>query len=71
MDLYKILLALGKIGGEFKIKSFLKLNEIALNNEVKDFDYSEILRNYNYLMEQLGVVPFDEELLPKGVPTTL
>ncbi len=71
LDLYKILIALGKVDREFNIKSFIKLSESALNKEVKYFDQVQILLNYDHLMEQLGILPFDEELLPKGVPTTL
>ena len=70
-DLYKILIALGIIDREFNIRSFLKLSDLALDNEVKECDCKELLRKFNHLMEQLGVVPFDESMLPKGVPITL
>jgi len=69
--LYNILISLGKINRGFNMKTFLKLSEMALNNEVNDYDYKELLKNYNHLMEQLGVIPYDEEKLPKGTPITL
>jgi hypothetical protein len=68
--LYRALVRSGVINGTFDFEAFDKLTERALNEEMPGYDYSELLTGLETVMTQLGVLPFDESLLPPEDPKT-
>ncbi|MCX8031018.1 MAG: hypothetical protein N3A59_05510 [Thermodesulfovibrionales bacterium] len=69
-DILSILVRSKIIDGKFDYDSFDKLIDRAINEDILDFDYSELLLQYESLMKQLGIMPFDESELPKERPDT-
>jgi len=69
-SVYSILHRSGIIDGSFDYEEFDMLVERALAEEISDYDYSQILREFETLMTQLRVMPFDEQELPKEDPST-
>ena len=67
---YNILLRSNAIRGDFDYDAFNSLVETALNGEMPDFDYGEMLKSFESLMTQLKVMPFDEASLPAEDPAT-
>ena len=59
-----------KKAGRFDYDAFDRLTEHALNNELETFDPREVLAGFETLMTELGVMPFDEEELPREDPKT-
>ena len=67
---YIVLVRSGVLDGTFDFKAFDRLTEKALNEEIPWFDYRELLAGIESVMTQLGVMPFDESLLPPEDPKT-
>ncbi len=68
--LYAALVRAGVIDGKLDFEAFDRLLERALNEEMPSYDYRELLANIEAVMTQLGVMPFDETLLPPEDPKT-
>lgn len=68
--LYQILSRSGVIDGGFDFAAFDRLMETALQRELTGYDYRGLVRGIEALMEQLGVMPFDESCLPPEDPKT-
>ncbi|MDA8077938.1 MAG: hypothetical protein M0Z79_03255 [Nitrospiraceae bacterium] len=68
--LYRVLVRSGVIDGRFDYEAFDRLVEKASEEEMPDYDYSELLTGIESVMTQLGVMPFDEAALPPEDPTT-
>ena len=69
--LYSILLSYGRIDGSFDFKRFLKLTVKAINNELQEFKDDTFMKDFDWLMEQLKVLPYNENMLPQEQPITL
>jgi hypothetical protein len=69
-DLYAALVRAGVINGEFDFEAFDRLTERALHEEMPEYDYEALLSGIEAVMTQLGVMPFDETLLPPEDPKT-
>lgn len=69
LTIFKVLVRSGVLDGRFDYEAFNKLVEKSLNQEMVDYDYSDILKEIESVMTQLGVMPFDEEL-PEEAPST-
>ena len=69
--LYAILLSYGKIDGTFDLSRFLKLTVKAIDNELKEFKDDAFMEDFDRLMEQLAVLPYNENPLPQEQPITL
>jgi len=68
--LYAALVRAGVIDGKFDFEAFDRLTERALHEEMPGYDYQELLSGLETVMIRLGVVPFDEALLPPEDPNT-
>ncbi len=69
-DLYKILVRSGIIDGKFNFDKFVnEIVERATYDEMKDFDYTELLKEIENILTQLGIMPFDENELPPEDPS--
>ncbi len=68
--LYAALVRGGVIDGAFDFSAFDRLTERALHEEMPGYDYTELLAGIESVMTQLGVMPFDETLLPPEDPKT-
>jgi hypothetical protein len=55
---------------KFDYSAFDVLVEKASQEEMPDYDYSSMLRDYEALMHCLGVMPFNESDLPPEDPST-
>jgi len=69
--LYSILLSYGKIDGKFDFTGFLKLTVKALNKELNEFKYDTLINDFDKLMEQLKVVPYNDNSFPQEQLITL
>jgi hypothetical protein len=69
-ELYAVLVRSGVIDSEFDFEAFDRLVERALHEEMPEYDYRELLSGIEKVMTQLGVMPFDETLLPPEDPST-
>lgn len=69
--LYAILLRNGKVNGNFRLEQFMGLLDMALTNKLENFNFDSFFRNFEDLMTQLKIMPFDEKDLPKGPSITL
>ncbi len=69
-QLYAALVRSGVLDGKFDFESFDRLTERALREEMPGYDYRELLAGIESVMTQLGVMPFDETLLPPEDPKT-
>jgi len=69
--LYHILLSYGRIDGTFDLKNFLKLTIKAINNELNEFQDDSFIKDFDSLIEQLNILPYDENILPQEQPVTL
>ena len=67
---YAVLIRSGVLDGRFDFDAFDRLTEHALLNEMPGYDYRIILKGVEAVMEQLGVLPFEEEDLPPEDPNT-
>jgi hypothetical protein len=68
--LYAVLVRAGVIDGKFDFEAFDRLTERALHEEMPGYNYKELLSGIETVMTQLGVMPFDEALLPPEDPAT-
>ena len=68
--LYAALTRAGVIDGTFDFEAFDRLTERALQEEMPAYDYQALLSGIEAVMTQLGVMPFDESLLPPEDPNT-
>ena len=69
--IYSILRRTGKLDNSLDYDAFNSLVEKALAQEMADYDYTEFLENFESVMTQLGVMPFDESKLPPEDPSTV
>ncbi len=67
---YDVLVRSGVLDGSFDFSAFEQLVEKALDGEVPGYDYEMLLRGFESVMAQLGVMPFDEGSLPPEDPKT-
>jgi hypothetical protein len=58
------------IAGDFDFDQFEGLMEMSLNQEFPDYDYRALLQKVESLLQQLGVMPFEEASLPPEPPGT-
>lgn len=58
------------LDSNFDYKAFNDLVEKALNQEMPDYDYRDVLFGIESVMTQLGIMPFDESELPAEDPAT-
>lgn len=68
--LYRVLVRSGVLDGTFDFVAFDRLLDVALNSEMPDYDYHELLAALEKIMVRLGVMPFDESSLPPEDPGT-
>ncbi len=68
--LYSVLTRSGVLDGNFDYPAFDALAEKAGEDEMKGFDYIDMLKGLESVMGQLGVMPFDENNLPAEDPST-
>jgi hypothetical protein len=69
-SLYALLTRSGVLDGSFDYDTFNGLVEKALEVELQSFDYRDTLGSVERLLQQLGVLPFDESKLPPEDPST-
>jgi len=69
-NVYALLVRSGVLDGKFDFPGFDELTGTALNEEIPAYDYRELLAGIESVMTQLGVMPFDEALLPPEDPST-
>jgi hypothetical protein len=67
---YAVLVRSGVLDGTFEFEPFERLLEKALNEEMPDYDYRDVLQGIERVMTQLGIMPFDEADLPPEDPKT-
>jgi len=67
---YAVLVRSGILDGRFDFDAFDRLAEHALLDELPDYDYRKMIAGVESVMEQLGVMPFDEAALPREDPKT-
>jgi hypothetical protein len=67
---YAVLTRCGILDGSFDYDAFNELVEEALNQEMSDYDFANLLKGIEPVMTQLGVMPFDESTLPPEDPST-
>jgi hypothetical protein len=67
---YKLLVRSQVLDGKLDFNEFDRLTEKALYEEMRGFDYHELLAEIESVMTQLGVMPFDEAALPPEDPGT-
>jgi hypothetical protein len=69
-NVYAVLVRSGILDGTFDFEAFSSLTEKALEEEMPDYDYRDVLKGIEHVMTQLGVMPFDESKLPPEDPST-
>lgn len=69
-NVFAILKRSNVIAEDFDYEAFDALVDKASIEEMPDYDYSEILRDFEAFMTRLGVMPFDEAELPPEHPAT-
>jgi hypothetical protein len=68
--LFTVLVRSRVLNGTFEFDSFDRLMEKALYEEMPGYDYRELLAGIESVMNQLGVMPFDDNALPPEDPST-
>jgi hypothetical protein len=68
---YDALVRSGVLDGSFDFRAFDRVIDRTLVEEVADADHGTILRGIETALTQLGVLPFDESVLPAEDPRTL
>jgi hypothetical protein len=68
--LYTMLVRSGVLDGAFDFDAFDELAEYALEHELPGFDYGPVQAGIEAVMIQIGVMPFDETVLPPEDPET-
>jgi len=69
-DLYAALVRGGVLDGKFDFETFSGVVERALDEEMPGYDFQGLLAGIDSVMTQLGIMPFDESLLPPEDPKT-
>jgi hypothetical protein len=67
---FRALVRSGVLDEGFDYDSFNELAEKALRDDMPSYDYQEMLKGFESVMTQLGVMPFDESRLPPEDPKT-
>jgi hypothetical protein len=67
---YQVLVRSGALDGRFDFDGLDQLVEDALDHEMPGFDAGQALAGIESVMTQLGVMPFDEAVLPPEDPAT-
>ncbi len=62
--LYTLLVRAGVIRSQFDYSTFCIIVDAVLDSEPPSLDFSEFFKGYDEVMTQLGIMPFDESLLP-------
>jgi hypothetical protein len=68
--LYAVLVRSSVLDGAFDYDAFDRLVETALHQELPGYDYRELLSAFETVMTRLGIMPFDEAILPPEDPKT-
>jgi hypothetical protein len=68
--LYAVLVRSGILDGSFDFEAFDRIAERALGEEMPGYDYRSLLAGIESVMTRLGLMPFDETLLPPEDPKT-
>jgi hypothetical protein len=68
--LYAVLVRSRVLDGVFDYDSFDQLVETALHQELPGYDYRELVSSFETVMTRLGIMPFDEAILPPEDPKT-
>jgi len=68
--MFRMLVRSGVLDGRFDYDAFGALVEKALSDELESFDYTDVLKDIELLLTRLGVLPFDENMLPPEDPST-
>ena len=68
--IYRRLVKLGTLGGSFDFVAFDSLVERALGEELPEGAHGNLLEGLETVMRELGVMPFDEGMLPPESPQT-
>lgn len=68
--LYRILVRGRVLDGTFDFAAFDTLTELALHQQLAEYDYLPVLSGVETVLLQLGVMPFDEATLPPEDPGT-
>ncbi len=69
-SVYDVLVRSGVLDGHFDFDAFDLLLERALREEITEYDHRELLAGVDSVLTQLGVMPFDEAVLPPEDPAT-
>ncbi len=69
-DVFAVLTRSGVLDGKFDYAAFDSLVEKAMNDEMPDYDYRDVVKGVEDVMTQLGLMPFDEAELPPEDPST-
>ena len=69
-SLYRVLVLSQVLDGGFDFDAFDRLVEMALHEEMQDYNYREMLDGLEGVMIRLGVMPFEESALPPEDPET-
>ncbi|MHA1915949.1 MAG: hypothetical protein ACW986_09515 [Promethearchaeota archaeon] len=69
--LYSMLEKYGKVDGTFDIQSFTRVTIQGLEGKLLTTPEEKLLIQFDHLMEQLKVTPYDDTLLPKEHAITL
>ena len=68
--MYATLVRSRVLDGAFDFEAFDRLTERALQEEMPGYEYRQLLTDFDSVMIQLGVMPFDERSLPAEDPKT-
>lgn len=68
--LYAVLTRAGVFDGSFDFEAFDALTAQALQRDLPDRNYHDLVQAVDELMTQLGIMPFDESQLPPEDPNT-
>jgi hypothetical protein len=68
--LYAVLVRAGVLDGRFDYEAFNKVVEEDVPEEMPGYDFAATLGEIESVMKQLGVMPFDEKILPPEDPST-
>jgi len=68
--LYRALVRSEKVSGRFDYNTFDLLTVRSFSEDLLELDYRPLLAAFEELMAEMGVMPFDEEALPREDPRT-
>ena len=69
-NVYAVLVRSGVVDGTFDFSTFDWLVETALREELDGYDHRALVAGIDRVMTSLGVMPFDEAVLPPEDPET-